>query len=299
MLVVIISLVNIVLFSLLYEKLIKITFFKVLEREDSRNSTRSNIDISSISPQNSFRASLSREAKFLLREKKGLVFNLQFIIISVLAIITGIVYRLEGNGVNTLTIPFSMVSNIETDKIFIILVVYLASLFIDIVNFTLHTSRFAQGGKYLYFEKYIQLKPKNTLFSILLLKFAVAVLYYLTALFLLYAYNLLGSYEMWAFTICILNVITVVCFDTIIDVKLPNLYNKMSINNFVLDIAKPAIIILFKTIHFFTLILATKYLFHNIFLSLIAINLLFLFTAIALLNSKSIIKSYNRISYVQ
>lgn len=299
MFVSIISLVNIVLLLFLYEKLIKITFFKVLEKEDSRRSNYSNINISSIRPQNSFKASLLREAKFLLRENKSCVFNLQAIIISILAMFTGIMYKIFGNSTNASSSPSLPIIGMEKGDIIIILTIYLASLLIDFINYTLNTGRFALGGKYLSFEKYIQLNPKNTLYSILLIKIVIALSYYLLVLILLYLFNLLGSKEMWAFIICIINVITVVCFDTIIDVKLPNLYNKMSLINFLLDLTKPTVIILFKALHFFALIILAKYFLHNILMSLIIVNLIFLVGVIVIFNSKNMISNYTRLSYIQ
>jgi hypothetical protein len=288
-----ISSINILLLLFLYEKLIKVTFFKVLEKEDRRKSELSKIDICAIRPQSSFRTSLLRESRFLIRENKKYVFNIQVLVIFGLAMFMGVISRLNGSIVKDISITSSAVSGVENSSTFIILIAFLASLLIDIINFTLHSGRFSLGMKYLSFEKYIQLNPEKSLYSIISLKSIIAFSYYILFFIIMYLYGILESSGIWASIICTVNLITVVGFDTFVDIKIPNLYQKMTLSNVLLEIIKPAAIIAFKAAHFFSLIFIEKYIVHNIFVSLFAINLLFFIIVILLLNSKNTLLSYH------
>ncbi|MBE6066887.1 MAG: hypothetical protein E7211_04165 [Clostridium lundense] len=295
-LAIMISFINILLIALVYQFLIKLLFFKVLEKEDNQKSTYSKININNIKPRSDFISSCAKEWKFVFRTNKGLIFPPVVIAIFSLLVIQGIINRVFSGPIGEEIIPTSALLFIKEDKMLITIFIVSASLIIDIINYKLNSGRISLGNKYLSFNKYIQLNHKNTIYSIILIRIIISYFYYAILFLLFYLFNICNNIVIWSFIICSINIVTVAAFDLIMDINIPNLYTKVELMNLIFDVTKGAGIIIFKLVHLGVLISILS-LVKNIQSATLINNLIFLFIVMLIVNSKYTLKKYNYISY--
>lgn len=176
------------------------------------------------------------------------------------------------------------------------LVIYFVSLSIDILNFDLSINRVSKGQKYFLFDKYINKNYKNIIYSNLVFKTIVSLFYYLMFFVLLYLFNLLNSVTISTFIVYILNIISMATFNTIVDIKFPNIYTKKALNNILIQSLKVFLILTFKGLHFLVFFLIKMYFVNSFYFAFTINNLMFLVPLLCIVSSTYTTHLYRKIT---
>ncbi|MGM9974571.1 MAG: hypothetical protein ACI33K_11090 [Clostridiaceae bacterium] len=283
------------------QALLQVVFFKIIEREDNKRSTYSNIKIDEIKPRGTLIANFFKEYRFIMRENRKVLFDIIAIIAVFIASfgLLSLTPAISEVLLSVMDIPITTDALSRVRWFFINGSIVALSLFVSWGSFNLNISRIRLGKDILPFERYIQLTHKPFMYSILLMRIIGAVTFFSIIMIFLSFAGILNRSMAMILPAAILNIIAVATLDLIVDILVPNIKNK-GVAYISLDALKIAVCVLFRIFYLVILMavwyLVYRFIFKNIFIPALFLSGLFLLLMLSILNSDFVHKCYNRIS---